>query len=511
MPQNPGVYIEDAAGADRVVVGVETSIAAFLGRARRGPSDRPVRVRRFAEFEQVFGGLWEASTLGYAVQQFFLNGGADAFILRLHNGAAAATSTLIAGFDLVAASEGDWGERLRVRVDYETRDPTDSRLFNLSVRDMATGWIEQFPNVSTQSDDPRFVANVLERQSHLIRVSGSVDGRPPPNASPPPGADPFDTPYSNGFNADGDDGGAIGAAHVVDPQLEASRRGLWMLDQIDIFNLLCIPPFARENGDVPRPVWDTAAAYCARRHAFLIVDPPQDWRAPADVVAGVDDLIARVDAAALYFPRIMAADPLDGLRQASFAPCGVIAGVMARTDAGRGVWKAPAGLDALMIGVTALSLGGAPGLLSDSQMGVLNSLGVDCLRKIPNGGHAVWGARTLAGADVLGSQWKYIPVRRLASHVEESLLRGTRWAVFEPNGEPLWAQIRLHVGAFMQGLFRQGAFAGARPQDGYFVKCSAETTTQADIDSGVVNILVGFAPLRPAEFVVIDIRQLAQQ
>ena len=173
------------------------------------------------------------------------------------------------------------------------------------------------------------------------------------------------------------------------------------------------------------------------------------------------------------------------------------------------MWKAPAGIEASLRGVLGLSVAGLPGTLTDSENGALNPLGVNCLRSFPNIGHVVWGARTLEGSDILASQWKYVPVRRLALYIEESLFRGTQWVVFEPNDEPLWAQIRLNIGAFMQNLFRQGAFQGKSPRDAYFVKCDNETTTQTDINSGIVNIIVGFAPLKPAEFVVIKLQQMA--
>jgi hypothetical protein len=190
----------------------------------------------------------------------------------------------------------------------------------------------------------------------------------------------------------------------------------------------------------------------------------------------------------------------------TFAPCGAVAGVIARTDAQRGVWKAPAGLDATLVGVPELAVN-----LTDAENGELNPLGVNCLRSLPPAGRVVWGARTRVGDDRLSSQWKYLPVRRLALFIEESLYRGTQWVVFEPNDEPLWAQIRLNIGAFMHGLFRQGAFQGNKPADAYLVKCDRETTTQDDINRGVVNILVGFAPLKPAEFVIIKLQQLAGQ
>lgn len=210
--------------------------------------------------------------------------------------------------------------------------------------------------------------------------------------------------------------------------------------------------------------------------------------------------------AALYYPRVVQSDSLREGQLDTFVPCGIVAGVMARTDSQRGVWKAPAGNDAGITGVNALTLN-----LTDAQNGNLNPLGINCLRSFPVVGRVIWGARTLRGADQLADEYKYVPIRRLALYIEESLYRGTQWVVFEPNDEPLWAQIRLNVGAFMHDLFRQGAFQGSTPREAYLVKCDSETTTQYDIDRGVVNILVGFAPLKPAEFVIIKIQQLAGQ
>ncbi len=210
--------------------------------------------------------------------------------------------------------------------------------------------------------------------------------------------------------------------------------------------------------------------------------------------------------AALFFPRIRKPNPIRENQLEDFVPCGAVAGVFARIDGQRGVWKAPAGLEAGLVGVPALSVH-----LSDDENGELNPLGMNCLRLRPAAGPVVWGSRTLAGNDLLASEWKYIPVRRVALFIEESLYRGTQWAVFEPNDEPLWAELRLNIGAFMQNLFRQGAFQGRTPREAYFVKCDKETTTQNDINLGVVNVLVGFAPLKPAEFVVIRLQQMAGQ
>jgi phage tail sheath protein FI len=209
---------------------------------------------------------------------------------------------------------------------------------------------------------------------------------------------------------------------------------------------------------------------------------------------------------ALYFPRIREPDPTKNGAVGTFAAAGALAGLYARTDAERGVWKAPAGTSATIVGATGLSY-----TLTDRENGTLNPLGLNALRTFPVIGTVSWGARTGRGADALADEYKYVPVRRLALFLEESLYRGTQWVVFEPNDEPLWSQVRLNLGAFMHTLFAQGAFQGRTPRDAYFVKCDKETTTQTDINNGVVNILVGFAPLKPAEFVIIRIQQLAGQ
>ncbi|MCA9936166.1 MAG: phage tail sheath family protein, partial [Anaerolineales bacterium] len=251
-----------------------------------------------------------------------------------------------------------------------------------------------------------------------------------------------------------------------------------------------------------------------RRRAMLIVDPPVAWSANKETAAatakqkltdlGLTGTAARN--AVLYFPRIRYPDPHRDNQAATFVPCGMVAGMMARTDAQRGVWKAPAGIDAALTGTQALEV-----RLTDDENGMLNPLGINCLRTFPLIGSVSWGARTLRGADLLADEYKYVPVRRLALYIEESLYRGLKWVVFEPNDEPLWAQIRLNVGAFMHNLFRQGAFQGSSPRQAYFVKCDGESTTQNDINLGIVNIVVGFAPLKPAEFVIIKLQQMAGQ
>jgi phage tail sheath protein FI len=509
-PTYPGVYIEELPSGVHTITGVATSITAFIGRALRGPTDRPVLVQSFAEFDRTYGGLWARSPLSYAVQHFFLNGGRDALIARVHNGAVAARVDLgaAAGFDLVAASEGGWGNRLRVRVDHDTRPleggETPDSLFNVSVRD-GDGTVERYVNLSFEAQHPRFVANVLNLESRLVRVDGIPAARPAANGAPPPNTDPLtDNASSTPFSL-GDDGGTIGAGQITDPALQAQKRGLWLLEQADLFNLLCIPPYTAE-ADIEKAVWDTAVGYCTARRAMLLVDPPSGWTTAEAARTQIDNLVTRSTNGAVFFPRIRVANPLRENRLDTFAPSGAVAGVFARTDGERGVWKAPAGIEATLLGVDDLSVG-----LTDNENGQLNPLAINCLRAFPVIGRVVWGSRTLRGADRLGSEWKYIPVRRMALYIEESLYRGTQWVVFEPNDEPLWSQIRLNVGAFMHDLFRQGAFQGRTPREAYFVKCSSETTTQSDIDHGIVNIIVGFAPLQPAEFVMIKIQQIREQ
>jgi hypothetical protein len=240
---------------------------------------------------------------------------------------------------------------------------------------------------------------------------------------------------------------------------------------------------------------------------LLLVDAPDDTIATVQTTgpALVGNSAFKKNAA-LFYPRIRVANPLSSTGVIDdFVPCGAVAGVFARTDAERGVWKAPAGIEA------GLSVAGLTRSLNDADNGSLNPLGINCLRTFPLYGTVVWGSRTMDGADAMASEWKYVPVRRMALYLEESLYRGLKWVVFEPNAAPLWAQIRLNVGAFMNGLFRQGAFQGQTPKDAYFVKCDHETNPQADINKGIVNIVVGFAPLKPAEFVIIKIQQMAGQ
>jgi uncharacterized protein len=289
--------------------------------------------------------------------------------------------------------------------------------------------------------------------------------------------------------------------------VRAAKTGLYALEDVDLFNIMSIPDAAAMSGLDMRALYTEAEIYCEERRSMLLLDIPANVVRLDHMQAWLtDNESLRHPNAAVYFPRTRISDPLARGRLRSIAPSGTIAGLFARTDTQRGVWKAPAGTDARLRNVQTLDYS-----LTDLENGALNPLGVNCLRTFPVYSNICWGARTMEGADQLASDWKYVPVRRLTLFLEESLYRGTKWVVFEPNDEPLWSQIRLNVGAFMQDLFRKGAFQGTTPRDAFFVRCDSETTTQTDIDSGIVNVEIGFAPLKPAEFVILKIQQIARR
>jgi phage tail sheath protein FI len=244
-------------------------------------------------------------------------------------------------------------------------------------------------------------------------------------------------------------------------------------------------------------------AYAERRRAFTILDLPANVSTIGEARNWINGTPKSANAAA-YYPKILVADPASG-NVRPFGNSGAIAGVYARTDGQRGVWKAPAGTEATILGAAGLEQS-----ITDAESGLINAQGLNALRRFPHG-TVVWGARTLLGSDALASDWKYVPVRRTALFLEESLMRGLAWTAFGPNDESLWSKVRLSAGAFMNKLFRAGAFTGASPKNAYFVKCDGETNTASDINNGLANLVVGFAPLKPAEFVVIKIVFAAQQ
>ncbi|UCF90311.1 MAG: phage tail sheath family protein [Desulfobacterales bacterium] len=585
-------------------------MAAFVDFFARGPMSQALEIFNMGDFQREFGGLHTDSAASYAIQQFFLNGGTEAWVVRTAAAATYATADVVLqGIDSTNATvpvleaaagrrlkgvsvddPGEWGNNLRIDVDYNTSTPATT--FNLTVSEVIfqdgrqiVVQTETYRNLSMNPADTSFVEDVVNDGSKLIQVtkqtpSGDTSTRPAQtgtfgaDASPggsdavanltsgtaftinypggsaqanvnftPPlttlaqvrrvleaairaagaaltPAEPLLTgatvqqyavgsTTSIGFQVGGTEGenGTAPTATELRGIRDPDKSGMYALEDVDLFNILCIPRAADLGTTEMQAVYSEAITYCEERRAFLIIDPAPDIKTLEDAKDWLEDnALFRHRNAAAYFPRPRIPDPLNDYRLRSVGASGTIAGVFARTDATRGVWKAPAGIEAALRNVPDLDY-----KLTDPQNGQLNPLGLNCLRNFDVYGNVCWGARTLEGADQQASQWKYVPVRRIALFIEESLFRGTQWVVFEPNDEPLWAQIRLNVGAFMHNLFRQGAFQGTTPREAYLVKCDSETTTQDDINRGVVNILVGFAPLKPAEFVIIRIQQLAGQ
>jgi len=758
MPVNPtfpGVYIEEVPSGVRTITAVSTSVTAFIGAAKRGPVDKATHILSFSDYERRFGGLDAGSEMSYAVRQFFANGGADAWVVRVAKNANPATLTLQNGdgddvLELTALDKGASGNFIEVRVDFQTARPTSNFNLTLNYADPDVPGdrrSETYQNLSMNSADARYMEDLVKsselvsakrvaalgglgsgtsKSAELVDGGGNpldvstlldathntfqvaVNGLPPvkvvialpgdlsgggdaltnlcaaiqakvqaaaggkpalsgftcvknsnallmtsgqagefstvrvlpgptsdcstrlklgaeetdavgairPKETPDPGSlnsgtlsagdmnsfpDATHTSFlialdggrpeevfvgataftggtaavkigkaaaaiqaavralkplpaftrftctanssnqlvlASGTRGDGSSVAVLPAAansianefHLLAGSAsalgvnvtlqngsesaftedeayplfigsQAKREGLYALDGVQSFNLLCLPGISDAG------ILADAASYVATRRAFLIVDPPADTDTPAEMLAKIQGTdFPKSKDAAVYFPWIKVADPLKGGKLRLSAPSGTVAGLYARTDTQRGVWKAPAGTEASLAGVQAMAY-----TLTDAENGVLNPEGVNCLRSLPVFGAVAWGARTLRGADQMADEYKYVPVRRTALFIEESLFRGVQWVVFEPNDEPLWAQIRLNVGSFMHSLFRRGAFAGTTPAEAYFVRCDHETTTQDDVNRGVVNIVVGFAPLKPAEFVIVQIQQMAGQ
>lgn len=636
MPQQlgaPGVYIEEIPSGRRVIRSVSTSIGAFIDFFREGPMNEPVRIFGAGDFERIFGGYDTRSEASFAIPQFFLNGGTEAWVVRVAGPTPAASAITIQDaapanmLIVTAASPGLWGDTLRVEIDHNVDDSDGNDLrFNMriirhaSTAGNAQGLLsETYLNLSMDETSPRFAETIVNDGSAMVTVAAAADfdgtNRPAANgtvgnaitptqvalntlgtgrtlamsvtggatatatltwatgevttlgqlrsrleaairtsdAGNPAYAGARVTLANNRFRllmgrsgagyaptdtitvtggtgaatlgltggtvvvsaqqfalVNGNDGTAPGPTEILGSNALEPPTGMFALDNVDLFNIMCLPGAADlASATEMQAVYSNAISYCEDRRAMLIVD----LRPGTNTLTEMTDLMAELEAAglrsenaAIFYPRVRIPDPTDDFRLRAVGSSGTMAGVFARTDTARGVWKAPAGIEASLEGVSELET-----QINDGQNGVINPLGINALRTFPVYGTIAWGSRTLVGADALASEWAYIPVRRLALMLEESLFRGTKWVVFEPNDEPTWANIRLNIGAFMNGLFQQGAFQGATPRDAYYVKCDSETTTQNDIDQGIVNIEVGFAPLKPAEFVVIRFRQIVGQ
>lgn len=478
-----------------IIARLPSAVTAFVGRALKGPVQRPVAVASFAEFQQVFGGLWQPSTLSYAVEQFFEHGGGRAIIVRVANGARPPTVTLPAGgggvLRLTGVNPGS-REYLRASVDYDGIPEGDTDRFNLvvqRVRSAGSELVEDqeiFRRVSLRADSGRGLADLL-LQSRLVRAVEPFPAQRPDRSAGPGGS-------AIGYaasNADGDDGGPLTDYDIIGSA--AAGTGLFALTAADGFNFLCIPPLSREH-DVGLSALLVAARYCREHHAMLLVDPPASWTTARAALDGMRTWPFRSDNAVMHYPRIQTLDRLRG-RLETFASCGVVAGMLARSDGIRPLWSA----------VQSQELTLRPGMqpavtVTDGDRLRLAQVGINTLSVPHAGGGMRVPARTLAAGGSGLTDWKYLAARRLGLWVAASIERGTRWLLLEQNGPAAWASARSLVGTFLEVLAEQGAFAGADDGDRYFVICDERVNRPDIIADGRFNLLFGFATSRPGEF-----------
>ena len=396
----PGVYIEEIPSGVRPISGVATSIAAFIGWAPKGNISAATRVLSWSDFERKLGGIDSRSLLGTSVYQFFVNGGQDAYIVRLADAGATAGAVTAGTLDFKARNPGDWSSTYGIVVKAQTGDPTRFRVAVVSVVNNIETEVEGFENLSMTETDRRNAVKVINARSSIVMVQSNGPGVPGDTALPSP------------LLA----GGAPGSVLVPDAgNFEtALDAALPQLERVDLFNLLCVP------GETNAAKVATLQGFCKDHRAFYIVDCPQDA-----VLDTADDDLGTIggDAAtnaALYFPWINAPDPAAGRPAECFSTVRIRGRNLCPDRCKRGVWKAPAGTEASLTGVNGVTVP-----LTDKENGVLNIQGVNCIRNFPVYGTVVWGARTLQGNDERGSEWKYVPVRRTALFIEESLYRGT--------------------------------------------------------------------------------------
>jgi len=485
---------EQSRTTDRAIERVPTGIAAFVGRTLKGPVNQPVPVASFAEFQQIFGGLWQPSTLSYALEQFFENGGRRALVVRVVNGARPPTITLPAAgaaLRLIALNPGS-REYLRASVDYDSIGEGEPDRFNLvvqRVRSAASELIEDqeiFRRVSIQPDSGRFVVDVL-LESRLVRVTGSIPTRRPDRS----------TSGSNGAvigyavsNPDGNDGGPLTDYDVIGSAIDAT--GIFSLNGVSRFNLLCIPPLTRDS-DLGLSTLLVAAKFCRERQALLVVDPPSAWLSARTALDSLRVWPFRSDSAVMFFPRVQAFDRLRG-RVETFASCGAAAGMVARSDETSPVWSVAESEESIL----------RPGLrpavpVTDSDRLRLAQVGVNTLVSVRSNIRAPISPRTLAAGGCGISDWKYLAARRLALFIASSIEQGTRWVTLEHNGPATWERAQATAQTFLDELAAQGAFVGTSDES-HFVIADARVNRPQTIAEGKFNLLFGFATSKPGEF-----------
>jgi uncharacterized protein len=486
---------EQSRRADHAIERVPTGIAAFVGRTLKGPVNQPIPIGSFAEFQQIFGGLWQPSTLSYALEQYFENGGRRALVVRVVNSAHPPTVTLPASgasLRLIALNPGS-REYLRASVDYDGIGEGEPDRFNLvvqRVRSAASELIEDqeiFRRVSVLPDSGRFVVDAM-LESRLVRVAGTAPTRRPERSANGPGGAVIGYAVSN---PDGDDGGPLTDYDVIGSAIEGT--GIFALKGASHFNILCIPPLTRD-GDVGLSTLLVAAKFCRERQALLFVDPPSAWLSARTALDSLRIWPFRSDSAVMFFPRVQAFDRLRG-RIETFASCGAAAGMIARSDETWPVWAATESEESIL----------RPGLrpavaVSDSDRLRLAQAGVNTLVSVRSSVRATITPRTLAAGGCGVSDWKYLSARRLSLFIASSIEQGTRWVALEHNGPATWERARTLAEGFLDTLAEQGAFIGTSPDESHFVIGDERVNRPQTVAEGKFNLLFGFATSKPGEF-----------
>lgn len=526
-PTYPGVYIEELPSTSHTITPAPTSVAAFVGythplktprsTATPAPPAPAIPLFSFADYQNNFGGFfnspWLPDYVGRAVFQFFLNGGSTAYVVGLTDPQyQAATATIASSPPITLTAREPVGTGSGASA---VGIPMQVAIGNLQTTSVTDDTADIVITYGTQVETYRKV--VIGDLTNRLASSGLATVTPPTSTptsypasgSPPSAGAPIPFEYASPL--------AASYSSINLQTIGAVFTDNFPLDKVPIFNLLVIP------GITDPAVLAEGVAYAERKRAFYIMDSPPNWDVdtpssgtapspPSSAESPLDGLslmpVPVSTNAGIYYPWVQTTDPVTNTASTS-PPSGFVAGIYAQEDAARGVWKSPAGLETALNGTLGVV---ATGVMTDAQQGVLNGQGINCLRQFPSLPPVVYGARTLAYRDTaLKDQWGYIAVRRMALFLEQTLYANLTWAVFQPNDIPLWNALTQEVSAFMLGLFRQGAFAGATPSQAFLVQCDSTTTTPDNVASGIVNILVGFAPLKPAEFVVVQIAQLAGQ
>jgi uncharacterized protein len=521
-PTYPGIYLEEIPSSNRTITAAPTSITVFVGythpfKTKTKNFNEAIRIFDFTEYQREFGGFYTSGVfdqnVAYAVNQFFLNGGSDAYIVGLKPRYFDSLST---------AHEVTSPELIRGNIKFKGLEAVDEISIAVTVENLRAtvnaddtadliisygSQVETFRNVTLNNTDPKNKQNYLPNRINGISALVTVLANPEPVS---PALANFGATFTKQKNQplvydpvkNDPSWGTFNQQDFVDVFQSDSS-----LDKVSIFNLLVIPGISDNS------IWSTSLAFCERKQAFLILDPPANAAADSSISSLplmeelMDSVVPKSKNGAIYFPYLKSTDILTGDRR-DLPPSGYVAGIYARTDLNRGVWKAPAGLETIIANTTGVV---ERGKMTDQRQGLLNPKGINCLRSFPGVGTVVYGARTLVSANVAFEQSKYVPVRRMTLFIKQTLYRNLGWVVFEPNDEPLWVAIRTSIESFMLSLFNQGAFQGSSPSQAFQVKCDKSTTTQQDINNGIVNIIVAFAPLKPAEFVIVKIAQLAGQ